>query len=151
MTYVHSYMKKELSNHVLTETDGVYRMGKPDTGIYVVYIAEVANRLCITGDICLGGNENGIVSNAGYKFGWFGGRLSEGYLCEKFLNQIWEWDAAVKDMKWQIEIDTKEGEGWWLEQADKLNQFMLRPNWTYGTPSEREYYEFKKNELNEDG
>lgn len=141
-SYATDYMKKELSEHVLTMDGNIHSIGKPDTNIYSAYIAEVANSLCITGDICLGANQHGIVSSPGYQFGWFASHLSECYLCEKFLFQEWQWDAAVEGMQWQIQVETKDGEGWWLEHADQLEEFIKSPDWKYETPRVEEFYEF---------
>ena len=135
-------MKKELSKHVLTMDGNIHRIGKPDTNIYSAYIAEVANHLCITGDICLGANQHGIISSPGYRFGWFAGQLSECYLCEKFLRHEWQWDAAVEEIHWQIQCATEDGEGWWLDHAEHLKKFVKSPNWKYDTPRMEELYEF---------
>lgn len=141
MTYVTSYMKKELANHVLEPAKGnniealAHRMIKPGTNIYSAYLSEIANRICIAGDICLGGNENGIVSTAGYNLAWFAGQLSECYLCEKFLRQEWKWVVAVEEIQWQIKEAAEDMDGWWTEHADQLKKFIKDPGWKYDTPT----------------
>lgn len=136
-------MKKQLSNHVLEpQVDGSIRLGIPDECLYAVYLVEFANRICISGDICLGGNENGIVSSAGYTMAWFAGQLSESYLCEKFLRQEWQWKAAVEEINSAIKFDK---EGWWAEHADELKRFISSPGWKYDVPRIEEFYEFMSN------
>ena len=146
-TYVIDHMKKSLAKHVLDpQLDGSLRMGIPGDCIYEVYLVEFANRICITGDIYLGGNDNGIVSNIGYKLPWFAGRLSECYLCEKFLHRKWQWPAAVEEINAAIEFDE---DGWWAEQSNELKKFISSPGWKYDTPTESEFYEFMS-ELGDD-
>ncbi len=140
MTYIKDYMKKAFTNHVLEPwIDGSLRMGIPGDGIYAVHLIEFANRICITGDIRLGGNECGIVSNVGYKLSWFAGQLSEGYLCEKFsLSREWQWKVAVEEINTYI----KDEGGWYRDNADKFRKFIKSPGWKYDVPTEAEFYEF---------
>lgn len=151
-TYVNEYMRKSLAKHVFEpQLDGCLRMGVPGDCVYVVYIAEFANRICITGDVCIGTNDNGLISNVGYKLSWFSKPLSECYLCEKFLRQEWQWEAAVEQMEWQIKIDTEDDTGWWLEHSKKLKKFIASPGWKYEEPTIGEFYEFMTDELDGDG
>ena len=155
-SYVEDHMKKSLSEHSLDiDKKDIVRMGRPNTCVYSAYIAIVANRICITGDVCLGANDQGIVSSPGYGLGWFSGHLSESYLCEKFLRQEWQWDAAVESIQWQIRMATEEaesslGESWWLERVDKLQKFIASPGWKYDVPTGEEFYEFMT-DLGSDG
>lgn len=149
MTYVKDYMHKELAEHTLELQHGgpgepvaVYRMGQPRTGIYVVYIASFADRLCITGDIMLGRDDHGLVSTMKYGIGWFSGHLSEGYLCEKFLSHVWQWEIAVEGIEDRIETD--EEDGGWKHHADALREFIAKPGWRHdglGGPDAWEYYD----------
>lgn len=147
-------MKKAFADHVLQPAAGnnadalAYRIVKPGTNVYSAYISEVANRLCITGDVCLGSTRYGIVSAPGYNMGWFTGHLSEGYLCEKFLDQEWQWEAAVEFIQWQIKEASEE---WWVENTDKLRQFIKDPGWKYDVPTWVEFHEFMTEELEHDG
>lgn len=149
-------MIKELSNHALemiSTKDGYpryYKMAKPGTGIYAVYISEVARRLCITGDICFGANNNGIISDLGYEIPWFAGHLSEGYLCEKFLHREWQWEAAIEEIEWQIKEAMGDEESWWLENAAKLQEFIKSPDCRDYTPIGEEFYDFMI-DLGDDG
>lgn len=139
MTYVTDYMKQQLVEHTLEVAGGCLRMGKPETVFYEVFLAEVANRLCITGDIMLGGNLHGVVSAPGYSLDWFGGELSESYLCEKFLRKEWQWEVVVEDMNALFE--SGEAEDWW-ENTGKIRDFLRNPEWRYGEPTIQEFYEF---------
>ncbi len=162
-TYVTDYMKESLANHVLQPAEGnnvaalAHRIVKPGSMYYSAYISEVATSLCITGDICLGANNHGIVSAPGYKMDWFAGQLSEGYLCEKFLRHEWQWAVAIEGIQWQIREAIKEEEvtvgleSWWLDNADKLQKFLESPGWKYDTPNMTEFYEFMSDELGDDG
>ena len=53
--------------------------------------------ITIQGDLTPG--RNGNVSCLGYGIGWFRGRLSEDYLCEKFLELGWTPELAEKDLR----------------------------------------------------
>ena len=163
MSYVTDYMRQELSGHVLDEMAGggeakLYRMGRPGTGVYAVYVAEFAGdvlpgrhcRLCVTGDICLGGNGYGLVSAAGYGIRWFSGQLSETYLCEKFLRKEWQWDAAVEHIRSLLADGATQGEGWWLERAAAFEAFLADPGWRDDEPSWAEYCD-RMAELGHDG
>ncbi len=81
-----------------------------------------------------------MISCPGYDIDWFGSQLSEGYLCEKFLRQEWQWDAAVEVIQWQLEPGDQEE--WWIERADKLKAFIADPGWEYDEPTAHEFYEF---------
>lgn len=141
MTYVTDCMRNSLANHVFEpQLDGCLRMGIPGDCIYAMYFVEFANRICIAGDIRLGGNENGIVSSSGYKLPWFAGQLSECYLCEKFLRREWQWAVAEEELSTYIK-DDDEG-GWYRDHADEFRKFMKSPGWKYDVPTESEFYEF---------
>jgi len=158
MSYVEKHMKEALVDHILEPAKGNnpealrYRMVKPGTNMFSVYLAEVANSICLNGDLCVG--YNGVVSASGYELGWFSGRLSEGYLCSKFLRQEWQWEAAVEVIEWQIKEAKEENydmaDSWWLENADKCRKFIKDPEWRYDTPTQWEFYEFMT-ELGDDG
>ena len=80
---------KPFENHVLTELSGgpfrAIQMKRPDCGFHAVRIIEFSSRLCITGDVIIGGNGYGIFSANRYDLNWFGSELSPDYLCEKFF------------------------------------------------------------------
>ena len=59
MSYVTKDILSVFDNHMLTKTNDqvpIYRLGREKTNICSVYIVAFANRLCITGDICLDHN-----------------------------------------------------------------------------------------------
>ena len=141
MSYVTDQMKQVLANHKLTRGDGdLYHMGKPDGDCaFHVHIGTFAGRICIAGDIYLVANGHGLMSASGYGIPWFASHNSEGYLCEKFLRQEWQWDAAVESIQWLIESDVRDGEGWWWAHADALRKFIAQPGWMHDEPCEMEY------------
>jgi hypothetical protein len=73
-------------------------MYKPGTRIYKVLILFTEEGIVITGDLCFGANQRGIVSAYGYSLPWFASELSEGYLAEKFLIKVWECERAAEDV-----------------------------------------------------
>lgn len=143
MSYVTEQMRKELAGHTLKPADrGGFHMGRPDDCAYAVDIGEFARRLVITGDIRLGANDYGLVSAHGYGTHWFAGQQSEAYLCEKFLQQEWQWDAAVEGIRWAIEFDAEEDdEGWWRPHAPELEAYMADPGWRHDEPDYMDYYD----------
>ena len=59
-------------------------------------------------------------------------------------------------MQWQIQEATEEaeifaGKHWWLDNADKVQEFIKSPGWEYDTPNITEFYEFMSDELGDDG
>jgi len=147
MTYVTDSMKTEMASHVLIPVEvsdnfKLYTLNRPGTIVYSVYIAEFARRLCLSGDICLGGNDRGIVSSPGYGVAWFSGHLAESYLCQKFLREEWQWDVAVRGIKQHIEDDRNDGEGLYLENEHKLDELINNHFWEYDEPNQAEYYEY---------
>lgn len=142
MSYVTEQMRRELAGHALWPMgDGAYRMASaPGVGAYHMCVGEFAGRLVVTGDVRLGGNGYGLVSANGYGIGWFANRQSEGYLCEKFLDKEWQWDAAVESIRWLIGQDSEDGEGWWVEHAAELEAYMADPGW--GHNDEPNYWEY---------
>lgn len=55
--------------------------------------------IVITGDLCPRMKTGGVISDLGYGLNWFSGRLSEGYLCEKFMQQGWYRELAEGDLR----------------------------------------------------
>lgn len=53
--------------------------------------------ITITGDLCPG--LRGVCSAYGYDEAWFAGRLSSGYLCEKFLRTDWHAKLAAEEIR----------------------------------------------------
>ena len=103
-TYVMPHMPKSLADHELTEIPGGYLMKKPDDGNFALAVVEVRRHIVLVGDLMIDGN--GAVSVCGYDLGWFAQKLSEDYLCSKFLREVWQWEACKEELQW------------WLDQGD---------------------------------
>ena len=133
MSYVTPQMRESLKNHVLEEA-------LPQTGaIRAFYLKEpgqgrmmstlfvfTPEGIVICGDLCPGGpNNQGSISNFKYGIGWFSGKLSEGYLCEKFLAREWQIEVAeewcrdhIAELKKEAAEDHKPVEN--LEEWEEL-------------------------------
>jgi len=55
--------------------------------------------IILTGDLTPARHGRGATSCYGYGLGWFAGRLSDSYLCEKFLEKGWHADLAAEDLR----------------------------------------------------
>jgi len=138
-SFVTPNMIKSLERHALkaihkSDQFQCYRMGRPGTGIYAVYItfmchgadpAGVTPRgkmIVLTGDISFCDQTNAVASHYGYDFEWFSDQLSERYLCEKFLRKCWSKEAAMRDIKDEArEIrENKESDAGDLHRAGEL-------------------------------
>lgn len=114
MSFVTASIKDALKNHVLEEVPagGVFRafyLKEPGQGrMMSTLFVFTPEGIAIMGDLCPGGPKNqGSISNYGYALPWFSGKLSEYYLCEKFLAR-----------EWQIEV----AERWCREHIEELKQ-----------------------------
>ena len=142
-TYIKPDMMREFKDHVLelvTPTDDTelihYRMRKPGTGIFLVHIIYAAKRIILSGDICVGGH-NGCISDVGYDLGWFVNASSESYLCEKFLQKVWQWECAKEGIKYLLEDeDYIEDEKQRQELQEILDNYYY---WKYCEASEWEF------------
>lgn len=68
-------------------------------------------QILVSGDLCP--SRHGVVSDYRYGFGWFAGRLSEHYLCEKFLSKIWVAERCRESLTEELEQfrrDLEQGE-----------------------------------------
>jgi hypothetical protein len=129
MSYVTPIMKDALKNHVLDEvlTHEAFRafyMKEPGQGrMMSTLFIETPEGIVIMGDLCPGGPKNqGSISDFGYGFGWFGGKLSEGYLCSKFLTEEWQAEAAfewVVDHIKDIEKGDEEGKVEYFREIER--------------------------------
>ena len=104
-SYIKPHMRESLKNHVLIEQEPErhYVLRIPERSEYLTHILFAARRIIITGDLCIGPT-NGVISNVGYGLGWFSTKKSEDYLCEKFLRQQWQDEAAAETIRWWLEI-----------------------------------------------
>lgn len=117
MSYVTPSMKDALKNHVLEEAlpfgKGflAYYMREPGQGrMMSTLFIFTPEGIVIMGDLCPGGPKNqGSISNFGYGIGWFSSKLSEGYLCEKFLSREWQITVAKDWCREHIEEMKKDG------------------------------------------
>lgn len=100
---VDAHVKKSLENHELTKLENTgwmnaYYLHTPGATISYNHnpprlcgraqstlIMETAEGIVICGDVSV--KLHGVVSALGYKLPWFGGTLSEDYLCSKFLEK----------------------------------------------------------------
>jgi hypothetical protein len=109
-------MRDALKNHVLEEAlqkTGEFQafyLKEPGQGrMMSTLFVFTPEGIVICGDLCPGGPGNqGSISNFGYGLGWFSGRLSEGYLCEKFLSREWQPKVAEEWCREHIEELKKE-------------------------------------------
>lgn len=120
MSFVTDSMRRELAGHqieVVQDGDGLrcFWFRQPGEWIMSVLVTELPSRqIALSGDLLVGGR-NGIISDRGYSVAWFGGRLSERYLCEKFLAETWsrkraaEWCRGYRD---DIRYDADRFELW---------------------------------------
>ncbi len=108
MTIVDSHMRESLENHILeqlldTEKFKAFKMKRPGSGRSMsTQILFTPEGIVISGDLCPRPGTRGVVSDLGYGLGWFSGRLSEGYLCEKFFVVGWHRELAEEELKRMI-------------------------------------------------
>ncbi|HUU59755.1 MAG TPA: hypothetical protein VMZ50_09435 [Phycisphaerae bacterium] len=120
MTYATDSMRRDLERHRIEVVQDDERLRcfwlrEPGEWCMSVLVTELPSRqIALTGDLTFGGR-NGIVSDRGYGLGWFGGRLGEDYLCEKFLSEKWSRERAAKWCRWHrddIKYDADQFETW---------------------------------------
>ena len=120
MSYVEDQMRNTIRDHVLelnpispdrTPLEGdlihCYTMRPPKGGRMMSTVFFFTHEgIVIMGDLSPG--RYGLISVLGYGIGWFRGKLSERYLCEKFLSEEWQAEAAkewcvgeIKDIRSQ--------------------------------------------------
>lgn len=134
MSYVTASMKDELKNHVLEEA-------LPETGEFQAFYMKEPGQgrmmstlfvftpegIVIMGDLCPGGPKNqGSISTFGYGLGWFAGRLSEGYLCEKFLSRVWQVKVAEEWCREHIEELKKDADADSLKKLPEWEELLSR-------------------------
>lgn len=127
MSYVERYMTKELSEHVLEEVSApgdkiqAYYLRRPGEGrMMSTLVLFTPEGIVLMGDLCPDrGGTHGVVSNFGYGLGWFTGQLSEGYLCSKFLHEVWQRDAALKDCRYQVHQHLQDARAQELGSAER--------------------------------
>jgi len=108
----------ELHHPVSVEGYDVFRLQNPNRSrMGSVELIFGPEGIVIMGDLCPG--YHGVISSFGYGLKWFSGRLSEDYLCEKFLRRCWTKERALDELKMMVRQaeDPREGflNGWLLE------------------------------------
>lgn len=101
----YAHMKESLQNHILEEFPAgekiqAYWMKKPGEGrMMSTLILFTPEGIVITGDLCPRVGTRGVISDLNYGRGWFSGKLSGDYLCQKFLDKSWHAELATEDLK----------------------------------------------------
>lgn len=118
MSYIEKHMRESLKDHKLelvldAPRFRAFYLKRPGEGrMMSTLIVFTPEGIVVCGDLCPGhgdGASRGVISTLGYGEGWFSGKLSEDYLCEKFLNSmVWELERAQKEVRDNIEQATKE-------------------------------------------
>lgn len=105
-TYVEPQMAEGLAGHVLElhvdtpQVKGWY-MKRPGAGrMMSTLILFTREGIVVFGDLCP--KQNGVISTLGYGEDWFAGRLSEDYLCEKFLHREFVLENAIAELRERI-------------------------------------------------
>jgi hypothetical protein len=128
MSYVKPGMKDALKNHVLEEVlpqTGEFRafyLKEPGQGrVMSTLFVFTPEGIVIMGDLCPGGPKNqGSISDYNYGLAWFSSKLSERYLCSKFMTPVWQIEVAEGWVREHIEEIKKEAD------ADDLKRL---PEW----------------------
>ena len=108
MTSVEPHMRESLKSHILeqlldTEKFKAFKMKRPGSGRSMsTQILFTPEGIVISGDLCPRGGTRGVISDLGYGLDWFSGRLSEDYLCEKFLVVGWHRALAEEELTQMI-------------------------------------------------
>lgn len=131
MSFVTDQMRESLSRHVLVPVldSGkfeAFMMKRPGEGrIMSTLIAFTPEGIVITGDLCPRAETRGIVSDAGYGIGWFRSRLSERYLCEKFIRDEWQWEVAVTDLDAEIkDLRDEGGQDAYIKELESIAEML---------------------------
>lgn len=105
-------MKEQLEGHFLVpieggkDVEGFYMKRSADSRMMSTLFLFTPEGIVILGDLRPG--DNGVISDLGYGLDWFSGKLSERYLCEKFLQQGWHHEVAHERLK-EIADDWRAG------------------------------------------
>lgn len=111
-TYIAQHMKNSLEGHVLvqvlnTEKFKAFYLKRPGEGrMMSTLILFTPEGIILTGDLCP--KDHGAPSVFGYGIGWFASKLSEDYLCSKFLREVWQEEVAVADIVRNVRDEEEE-------------------------------------------
>ncbi len=102
MTYVKDNMRRDLAGHELklvsrTEDVTAFYLKAPGTRMMSTLLLFTPEGIVLQGDLTP--ERKGSLSDLGYGPGWFAGKLSEGYLCEKFLEHKWVPERAAEELR----------------------------------------------------
>lgn len=111
-SYVEPHMRESLANHTLEihvdtpQLKAWYLRPAKGGRMMATLILSTVEGLVIMGDLCPG--QNGAISCLGYGAGWFGGRLSEQYLCSKFMGRVFVPEIGDEALRHRI-IEARRG------------------------------------------
>lgn len=112
MSFTEDHMRVALKGHFLEQIldtekfQAFYMREAPNSRMMSTLFIFHPEGITIAGDLTPG--LHGNTSCLGYSLGWFAGRLSEGYLCEKFLQKGWHADLAESELL-EMSKDTRAG------------------------------------------
>ncbi len=121
MTYVAENMRRDLAGHELilvsrTKEVTAFYLKAPGTRMMSTLLLFTPEGIVLQGDLTP--ERKGSLSDLGYGPGWFSGKLSEGYLCEKFLEHKWVPERAAEELR------DPDGE-WLCDQPKKVRDRVL--------------------------
>lgn len=113
-SYVEEHMRESLKGHCLQPHADLERLKawylkRPGEGrMMSCLILSTVEGLVILGDLtpC----QNGVISALGYDYRWFAGRLSEDYLCSKFLSMEFVPEYAIAQLLRYVDEALSEAE-----------------------------------------
>ena len=121
MTYVAESMRRDLAGHELilisrTQQITAFYLKAPGTRTMSTLLLFTPEGIVLQGDLTP--ERQGSLSDYGYGPGWFSGKLSEGYLCGKFLQEKWVPERAAEELR------DPDGE-WLCDQSKKVRDRVL--------------------------
>lgn len=120
-TMVEKHMATSLKDHFLEEISAgekirAFYIKREGTRMMSTLILFTPEGIVLMGDLCP--SNHGAASAFGYGLDWFSGRLSEDYLCEKFLRKCWQLEVAKEHCEWHIEQAVEEAKKYRLCEGD---------------------------------
>lgn len=126
MTFVEPHCVEDLKDHKLRRVlydeklnISIWQMWRPGTGFYRVLLTFSSEGIVLQGDITYGVNTGACGTfQYNYDLDWFSRKLSEDYLCSKFLRQTWVPKYALEWHKEELGNATGEGDPEEMEMLD---------------------------------
>lgn len=120
-TLVEKHMATSLKEHFLEEIPAgekirAFYIKREGTRMMSTLILFTPEGIVLMGDLCP--SKHGACSAYGYGLDWFASKLSEDYLCEKFLHHVWQLEVAKENCEWQIEQAVEEAKKYRLYEGD---------------------------------